>query len=59
MSLAQNTNLYVAQTSERWRSGYSFILALLGIAVALVIVSAISPASFNKGIDDVSTFVGP
>jgi len=59
MSLAQNTNLYVAQTSERRWSGYSFILALLGIAVALVIVSAISPASFNKGIDDVSTFVGP
>ena len=59
MSLAQNTNLYVAQTSERRRSGYSFILALLGIAVALVIVSAMSPVSIGKGIDDVSTLVGP
>ena len=59
MSLAQNTNLYVAQTSERRRSEYSFILALLGIAVALVIASTISPVSVGKGIDDVNTFVGP
>jgi hypothetical protein len=61
MSLAQNTNpnLYVAKTSEHKRSGYGFILALLGIAVALVIVSAMSPVSIGKGIDDVNTFVGP
>ena len=61
MSLAQNTNpnLYVAKTLEHKRSGYGFILALLGIAIALVIVSAISPVSIGKGIDDVNTFVGP
>ena len=61
MSLAQNTNpnLYVAKTLEHRRSGYGFILALLGVAIALVIVSAMSPVSVGKGIDDVNTFVGP
>ena len=61
MSLAQNTNtnLHIAKTSGHKRGGYGFIPALLGIAVVLVIVSAMSPVSFNKGIDDVSTFVGP
>ena len=61
MSMAQNTNpnLYVAKTAEHKRSGYGFILALLGIAVALVIASTISPVSVGKGIDDVNTFVGP
>ena len=61
MSLAQNTNpnLYVAKTLEHKRGGYGFILALLGVAIALVIVSTISPVSVGKGIDDVNTFVGP
>ena len=61
MSLAQNTNpnLYVAKSLEHRRSGYGFILALLGVAVALVIASTISPVSIGKGLDDVNTFVGP
>jgi hypothetical protein len=61
MSLAQNTNtnLYVAKSAEHKRSGYGFVLALLGIAVALVIASATSPVSIGKGMDDVNTFVGP
>ena len=61
MSLAQNTNtnLYAAKSAEHKRGEYGFIIALLGIAIALVIVSAMSPVSVGKGIDDVNTFVGP
>jgi hypothetical protein len=44
---------------NRKHGDYGFIVALLGIAVALVIVSAMSPVSIGKGIDDVSTLVGP
>jgi hypothetical protein len=59
MSLAQNTNLYAAKTSEHKRSEYGFILALLGIAVALVIASSVTPVSIGKGITDEAAFVGP
>lgn len=59
MSLAQKTNLDIEQTLERKRGEYGLILALLGIAVALVIASAISPVSFGEGINDEIALVGP
>ena len=61
MTLAQNTNtnLYAAKKSERKRSDYGFILALLAVAVALVIVSAMARVPIDNGSDGLTTFVGP
>ena len=59
MSLAQRIDPYVKSGLNRKHGNYGFIVALLGIAVALVIASATSSVSIGKGIDDVNTFVGP
>ena len=60
MTLAQNTstNIYAAKKLEPKRGDHGFVLALFSIAVALVIVSAMSSVTIGKGIDDLTTFVG-
>ncbi len=61
MSLLRRTDLYSTQGSDRKGNDYGFIIAiaLLFIALALVVVSSISPLSFGGGISSGVPLVGP
>jgi hypothetical protein len=62
MSLLRNTDVYQGTTNEadRKHPDYGFVLALVCMALALVIASAIfTPAPVGSGIRDDTSIVGP
>ena len=62
MSLLRNTDVYQGTNNEADRKypDCGFVLALICMALALVVASAISaPAPVGSGINDEILFVGP
>jgi len=58
MSLLHQTDVYQGSTekADRKHSGYGFVLALICVALALVVASAMFPSAFAVG---EIPFVGP
>jgi hypothetical protein len=62
MSLLHNAGVYQGtnKTTDRKRHEYGFILALICMALALVVASAIfTPVTIGSGISSEISFVGP
>jgi hypothetical protein len=62
MSLLHNAGVYQStnKTNDRKRHEYGFILALIYMALALVVASAIfAPVTIGRGLSTEISFVGP
>jgi hypothetical protein len=61
MSFLQETQVYRSlQKADRKQRGYGFILALLCVALAILVASAIfAPTPVGSGISNETWFVGP
>ena len=62
MSLLHNASVYqsTTKTNDRKHHEYGFILALICMALALVVASAIfTPVTIGSGISSEISFVGP
>jgi hypothetical protein len=62
MSLLQSTEVNVRrkEDADRNHGGYGFILALVCLALALVLASAVlAPVSIGSGISSETSLVGP
>jgi len=62
MSLFHKTDVYQGpnETAERKRRDYSFVLALLCVALALAVPSVVfTPAEIGSGINGETSLVGP
>jgi len=62
MSLLHQTDVYQGsnEKADRKHSVYGFVLALICVALALVLASAMfTPAAIGSGIGDEILFVGP